>query len=261
MSVTNLNQPNNTIPLTNFPVADRSIVESPMIYARIAAVLYIIITVAAVFAHFYMPSELIVTDDLATTTSNIANSLDLFRFAGVGGELVVLLSEVILSILLYALLKPVNRTLSLLAATARLVMTAVHGVNLLNYGFILMLLGNPVIANAFDPEQTNALVSLFLEAHSFGFTLGIAFLVIHVFALGVLIFQSGYFPRLLGVLFLIAGVGYLVDSTAILFLDSYAETPGLIAFVIAAAEIAFPIWLLIWGVNRNRWAEKIRSAN
>ncbi|MEO1668280.1 MAG: DUF4386 domain-containing protein [Chloroflexota bacterium] len=236
-------------------------IQTPQLYARLAGGLYLIITVAAIFAHFYMPSQLIVADDPAATTSNIANALDLFRFAGVGGELIILLSEVILSILLYALLKPVNRTLSLLAATARLVMTAVHGINLLNYGFILLLLGNPVVANAFDAEQTNAMVSLFLEAHSFGFTLGIAFLVIHVVALGVLIFQSGYFPRLLGVLFLLAGLGYLVETTAILFVDGYTETPGLVAFVIAAPELAFPIWLLVRGVNRTRWAEKTSSAN
>lgn len=249
-----------TMPTTT-PVIDNdqpTQTPTPQLYARFAGVLYLVITVAAVFAHFYMPGELIVPGDAAATTANIAAAPNLFWRAGIGGELVVLLSEVVLAILLYVLLKPVNRTLSLLAAVSRLVMTAVHIVNLLNYAFVLVLVSSPAYAAAFSPEQVQALVALFLEAHSIGFTLGIAFLVIHVFSLGVLIYQSGYFPRLIGVLFLLAGVGYLVDTVALLFVGGYTETPGLIAMVIAAAEIAFPTWLLTFGVNRARWQQATR---
>ena len=67
---------------------------------------------------------------------------------------------------------------------------------------------------------------LFLDAHGYGFTIGIAFLTIHVFVLGYLIFKSGYFPKVLGVLFIAAGVGYLVDSFALLLSPAYETTPG-----------------------------------
>ncbi|MEJ2749504.1 MAG: DUF4386 domain-containing protein, partial [Anaerolineae bacterium] len=103
------------------------------------------------------------------------------------------------------------------------------------------------------PEQVNALVTLFLDAHSIGFTIGIAFLVPHVLVLGYLIYQSGYFPKVLGILFIAAGIGYLFDATGLLLVDSYTATPGAIAAVIAVAEIAFPIWLLVKGVNMDRW--------
>jgi hypothetical protein len=221
--------------------------------AKIAGALYLVITVAAIFAHIYIPSQIIVPGNASATSSNISSSLTLFRVGAVGGELVVLLSEVVLSVVLYVLLKPVNKTLSMLAAVSRLIMTTIHGINLLNYFFVLLVLSGPVSLNAFNSEQLQGLVMLFLDAHSIGFTIGIAFLTLHVFILGYLIFRSGYFPRILGILFIVAGVGYLVDSFALLLSANYQTTPIFISLPIAVAEIAFPIWLLVKGVNRERY--------
>ncbi|MCA9933937.1 MAG: DUF4386 domain-containing protein [Ardenticatenaceae bacterium] len=226
---------------------------SPSAYARIAGVLYLIITVAAIFAHFVVPDQLIVPGDVAATAVNITNSQSLFRVGLVGSELIILLSEVVLSVVLYVLLKPVNKTLSLVAAVSRLAMTIIHGLNLLNYYFVLQLLNGSNYLSAFGQEQVNALVNLFLDAHSTGFTIGIAFLVPHVLILGYLIFKSGYFPKVLGVLFIAAGLGYLFDTIGLLMVPSYTTTPGLVQMVIAVAEIAFPVWLLVKGVNSDRW--------
>ena len=221
--------------------------------ARFAGVLYLIIIVAAIIAHQYVPSTLIVPGDAAATAENIAASETLFRVGGVGSELVILLSEIILSIVLYVLLTPVNKTLTLIAAVSRLAMTTIHGINLINYYFVLLLVTGAGYATAFGAEQSQALVSLFLDAHHYGFTIGIAFLTIHVFVLGYLILKSGYFPRVLGVLFLLAGVGYLVDSFALLLSPNYGTTPIFIAIPIALAEIAFPVWLLMKGVKVEGW--------
>lgn len=228
----------------------------PSAYARFAGVLYLIITVAAIFAHMVIPDQFIVTGDAATTAANIAANEITFRLGTVGSELVILLSEIALSVVLYVLLKPVNKTLSLVAAVSRLAMTTIHGLNLLNYYFVFQLLNGADFLTAFDPEQVNALVMLFLDAHSIGFTIGIAFLVPHVLILGYLIVQSGYFPKVLGFLFIAAGIGYLFDATGLLLVSSYTTTPSLIAMVIAVAEIAFPIWLLVKGVNMDRWQNR-----
>ena len=239
---------------------EKKVAQSPMLLARIAGVLYLIITVAAIVAHIYVPEQLIVSGDATSTASNIASSEGLFRMA-IGGEFVVLLSEVVLSIILYVLLKPVNHMVSLIAAVSRLVMTTIHGLNMLNYYFILVLLGGADYVNVFNTEQINSFVMLFSDAHAYGFAIGIAFLIIHVFALGYLIFKAGYIPRLIGVLFILAGFGYLVDSVGILLLPAYETTPALAAMVIAIAELAFPIWLLVKGVNRERFQERITGAN
>lgn len=229
---------------------------SPSAYARLAGVLYLIITVAAIVAHMVVPGQFIVPGDAAATVANIAADDVMFRIGVVGGELVVLVSEVALSVLLYVLLKPVSKTLALAAAAYRLVMTAIHGLNLLNYFFVLQLATGADTLSGMGQEQVNALVSLFLDAHSVGFTLGIAILVPHVLILGILIYMSGYFPKVLGILFMAAGVGYLLDATGLLFVPGYTTTPGLIALVIAVAEIAFPVWLLVKGVNMDGWQER-----
>ncbi|HRW07849.1 MAG TPA: DUF4386 domain-containing protein [Caldilineaceae bacterium] len=226
---------------------------SPSAYARLAGVLYLIITVAAIFAHMVIPEQFIVAGDAAATVANIAANESTFRLGTIGNELIILLSEIVLSVVLYVLLKPVNKTLSLLAAVSRLAMTTIHGLNLLNYYFVLHLIDGGNLTTAFAPEQVQALVTLFLDAHSIGFTIGIAFLVPHVLILGYLIVRSGYFPKVLGFLFIAAGLGYLFDATGLLLVTGYTTTPGLIATVIAIAEIAFPVWLLVKGVHMGRW--------
>lgn len=228
--------------------------------ARIAAVLYLVIAVAAGFAHGYVPATLIVAGDAAATASNIAANEGLLRLGGIGSELVVLLSEIVVTVLLYVLLRPVNKTLSLLAAVARLAMTTIHGLNLLNYFLVLQLLGGAGYLAVFSSEQLQALALLFLDAHHYGFQLGITFFIAHVFVLGYLIFRSGYFPKILGVLFVVAGAGYLIDSIGQLLLANYGATPAYIALPIVIAEIAFPLWLLIKGVNAKQWEKRAQAA-
>jgi len=208
---------------------------SPLVYARVAGVLYLLITLVAIVAHFYVPSNIVVPGDAAATASNLAASESLFRVGSIGGELVILLSEIVLSVLLYLLLEPVS---------------------LLNYLFALQLVSGAGYLSVFDTGQLQALVMLFLDAHSLGFTIGIAFLTVHVFLLGYLIFRSGYLPKVLGILFLVAGMGYLVDSFAQLLSSSYQTTPAVITLAIAVAELAFPFWLLVKGVNVERWKER-----
>ena len=208
--------------------------------ARFAGILYLVIAVAAIVAHEVVPSNIIVPDDATATVANIVKSRTLFRVGGAGSELIILLSELVLAVILYELLKPVNKTLSLIAAVSRLIMTTVHGFNLINYFFVLTLTSGAGFLSGFDAGQLNSLVMLFLEAHSYGFTIGIAFLTIHVFLLGYLIIKSGYFPILLGILFIAAGVGYLIDSFALLLSSTYETTPVYLAVPIAIAELAFP---------------------
>jgi hypothetical protein len=227
--------------------------------ARFAGLLYLIITVAAIIAHMYMPSNIIVAGDAAATAENIRSSQALFQIGGVGSELIILLSEIILSIVLYVIFKPVNKALSLLAAASRLTMTTIHGMNLINYFFVMLLVGGTCYLSVFSVEQTQALAMLFLDAHGFGFTIGIAFLTIHVFILGYLIVKSEYFPKVLGYLFMAAGVGYLIDSFAHLLSSTYQTTPAIIAAVITISEIAFPLWLLIKGVNKEGWEKQSKK--
>jgi uncharacterized protein DUF4386 len=223
--------------------------------AKVAGVLYLLIAVLAGFVHFYVPGELFVSGDAGTTASNIMASQGLFRMS-IASELIILLSEIVLTVLLYGLLKPVNKTLSLVAAVSRLVMTTIQGVNLLNHFIVLLLLGGAGYLAVFQPDQLNALVRLFLDAYSYGFAIGIIFFTLHVFLVGYLIFKSGYFPKVLGVLFIIASLGYLIDNFSYVLVENYVTGAAYFALPIAIAEIAFPLWLLIKGVNAEKWEKR-----
>lgn len=224
--------------------------------ARVAGVLYLLIAILSIPIHFTIPAQLVVAGDAAATANNIMASEGLFRM-GIGAEFVLLMSEIVLSVLLYVLLKPVNKTLSLIAAFSRLAMTVIHSANLLSHFIVLLLLSGAGYLTVFAPNQLHALVMVFLDAYDYGFTIGIVFLFLHALILGYLIFKSGYFPRILGVLFVIASLGYLIDGFSHVLIADYQKGPVYLALPIAIAEIAFPLWLLIKGVNVEAWDKRV----
>jgi hypothetical protein len=224
--------------------------------AKLAGVLYLLITLLSIPVHFIIPGQLIVAGDAAATATNIMASQGLFRM-GIAAELVLLLCEIGLTVLLYMLLKPVNKTLSMVAAASRFVMTIIHGANLLNHFIVLLLLGGAGFLTVFAPNQLQALAMVFLNAYDYGFTIGIVFLFLHASIVGYLIFKSGYFPRILGLLFIIASAGYLIDSFSHILIPNYKTGPAYLALPIAIAEIAFPLWLLIKGVNEEKWKKRV----
>jgi hypothetical protein len=189
-----------------------------------------------------------VAGDASKTANSIAANQGLFR-GGIFSELIILLSEVVLSLILYVIFKPVSKILSLTAAVSRLVMTTIHGFNVLNKIFVLVLLSGAGYLSVFDTNELNAFVMLFLSGYTYGFGLGIVFLGLHAILLGYLIYISGYFPKFLGVLFIVASIGYFIDSLSLLLLPSYVSGRAFIAIPIALAELAFPLWLLFKGVK------------
>jgi hypothetical protein len=249
----------NTIAPGGGDLTRRRAAASPQVYARTAGVLYLLIAVLSGFVHFYVPGELIVAGDATATATNILASPGLLRLS-IASELVILVSEIVVTVLLYVLLRPVSKTLSLIAAVSRLVMTTIHGINLLNQCMVLLLLSGAGYLTVFAPAQLHALVLLFLDVYGYGFTIGLIFFVLHTFLLGYLIFTSGYFPKLLGILFVIASFGYLIDNVSPVLFANYVKGPVYLALPIAIAEIAFPLWLVIKGVNVDQWDQREREA-
>jgi uncharacterized protein DUF4386 len=232
---------------------------------RVAGFLYLTIAIVAPLSLMVVPSALIVPGNAAATASNIMASKNLFRL-GVAGESVVFLIEMILPILLYILLKPVSKTLSLFAMSSRLAMAVIQGINVLNKVLVLHLLSGAAYLKAFEPDQSQALVLLFLDAHKYGEAIWGAFFGLHLFALGYLVLESGhilsksgYMRRILSVLLMIGSIGYLMDSFRnLLLLDnevlSIVSSVLLIASVIG--EVSFFLWLLIKGVNVEEWEKR-----
>lgn len=218
--------------------------------AKIAGVLILVITVFAPFSMLYIPNTLIVPGDAATTANNIMASEGLFRL-GIASDSVVFLIEIVLVVMLYVLLKPVSKTLSLVAAFARLAMTVVQGINLFNNFTALLLLSRADYLTAFEPDQLHALVLLFLGAHEYVALIWGLFFGLHLFFLGYLVYKSGYISRIPGVLLVLASLCYLIQSFGNILLPEYEEIFARIGFL-SIIELAFPLWLLIKGVKEQQ---------
>ncbi len=225
---------------------------SPNTYARIAAVLYLIIIGAGIAAQFFVRGSLIVPGDAAATAQAITASESLFRL-GIAGDLVMIAADIALALVFYILFRPVSHALSLLAAFFRLVQAAILGINLLNLLLVLKLLGGADYLAVFGADQLAAQALLYAEAHGMGYSLGLVFFGLNCLVFGYLVIKSRYVPRILGFLLIFAGAGYLVDCFAgFLLPDTYAAYADVFALVVflpaIVGELALCLWLLIKGV-------------
>ncbi|MDQ6629073.1 MAG: DUF4386 domain-containing protein, partial [Pseudomonadota bacterium] len=156
------------------------------------------------------------------------------------------------------LLRPVSRALAQLATLLNIVQTSVLVANKLNLLTPVFLLGDAGnLGNAFPAAQLQALSLLAIESHAHGFAIGLVFFGFACLVRGFLIFKSGYLPRAIGLLLGLAGVSYLTNSLLLLLAPRLASAvfPGVLvpAFV---GELSFCLWLIIKGVNSERWKER-----
>jgi hypothetical protein len=222
--------------------------------ARIAGILTLLIVVLGPFSMIYVPTTLVVSGDAAATASRIMASEGLFRLGMISDSVIVLI-EIVLTVLLYILIKPVNKTLSLVAAFSRLAMTVVQGINLLNHFFVLLLLGGASYLTVFAPDQTHALVMMFLNAHEAVVLIWGLFFSLHLLVFGYLIYKSGYIPKIIGALLVLASLSYLIQGFGNILFPQYKAIFTSIGFL-SSVEIALPLWLLIKGVNVEQWQKR-----
>lgn len=221
-------------------------------YARITGVLYLIVIVCAGFSQGVVREAVFVTGDAAATAQNILENQGLFRW-GLVTDLIAFTTDVAISVLLYILLKSVNKPLALIMAAFRLIAhPGVATANLLNHFAALNVLENPGMADSFSQMQLMELSHFFMEAHHLGYILaGITFGV-HCFLLGYLLIKSGYFPSVLGILMIGASFGYLIESFGYIL---YPDNQDLFAWIVgtsaALGEVTLCFWLLIKGIKKT----------
>jgi hypothetical protein len=216
--------------------------------ARLAGLLYFVLAIVGAFSLLYVPSQLIVPADATATANNILASELLFRFGAVGG-LTYPVIFLLLALALYKLFKGVDRTYATLLVMLVVAAVPIGFVNMLNQFAALELLGDAEYLAAFEPQQINAAAMLFLQLYNQGIIAVEIFWGIWLLPLALLILKSGFVPRILGVLLIIACIGYLVDFLTRLLFPGYA---GVVAPVVGATkfgELAIILWLLIKGVK------------
>lgn len=217
--------------------------------ARLAGFLYLLVIPLGIFA-LYVSSTLIVPGDAVRTANHIIASEMLFRLSIVS----TLISPILLTVmvvLLYRLLKPVNQTMARLMVMFLLAGVSITMLNTLTEFAALHLLSGADYLTVFTTEQLQALARLFLRLNSSGGNIAFIFWGLWLLPLGYLVFKSGFLPRILGVLLMIACFGYLIDSFA-----AFLGIGVSVGLYTALGEALFPLWLLLKGVNGEQWERR-----
>ena len=229
----------------------RVVEAAPQRLARRAGLLYLVGGVAGVFGILYGPS-LVVQGDASATARNILASESLFRLSIVSA-LVCQILFIFVALALYQLLRIVNQDMAVLMVILMLLSIPIAMLNELNNVAVLLLLRGTGSVNVFSADQQHALVPFFLNLHAVG--LDISFLVgtVWFFPLGYLVFRSGFLPRIFAVLLMVNGLAYTIDSAAALLRPDL--NVNLVMFT-GWVEVLFALWLLIRGVNVERWEQR-----
>jgi hypothetical protein len=226
---------------------------SPQTWARIAGLLYVINIATSVFA-LMTAQRLFVANDVAQTIANIAANEPMFRLAYVAIVLAGVVYVAVIAIL-YRLMKPAGATLSAIAAFMGLAGCAIGASTGLNQIAALSYLGDASYLTAFSQEQLQVLARLSLRASGIGNTIALVFFGFYCLLLAMLVFRARFLPRWLGVLLLLAAIGWLVGSFTTFLMPSLGIASTLIP-VSGLGEALFTLWLLVMGVNAQKWREQ-----
>jgi hypothetical protein len=242
-------------------MASQSIEHSPQRYAHTGGALYLAIIVLGAFAEGFVTNKLVAPGDAATTARNILAAPELWRL-GVASDLIVVLIAVPLLWIEYLLLRPVSRQLVLLAVFLNLVSLAVEAVSKLFLLLVMPILASADYLSAFGPKQLQILANLALRSHDIAFNIALIFFGLTCLVNGYLIQRSGYLPKLIGILMQLAGLSYLTACFGALFAPAFADliTPAILIPPLIG-ELSLCLWLLVKGVNVEKWQERMAVAH
>jgi hypothetical protein len=229
-------------------------------YARLAGLLYLVIIVIGVLGESVIRGKLVVAGDPEATASNIISSEWLWRL-GIGGQDLLLVCAVALTLIWYVLLRPVNKPLAQAVVFFALVSLAVESVGALHLHAVLTPLSDSAYLKAVDPRQLHLIAYQSVVAHSHAFGLALIFFGVECLIVGHLMRKSGFFPKVLGLLMQLAGVCYLINSFAMILHPPLQDVLfPLILLPAFIGESAFCLYLLVKGVDVVEWERQAAAA-
>lgn len=219
--------------------------------ARYAGLLYLLLGIMGFIVFVFIPSQFIVSGDATATADRIAANVLLWRI-GIALELIALVIFIFLAVALYQLFKRVNESQALLMMILALVSVPIA---FLSSSFEIMALStysSPSFLSALDKAQLDSLGYMFLRMHSEGRNVESIFWGLWLFPFGLLVIRSGFIPRFLGVLLLIAGFGYIIGFFGPLLLPLYKSIIGQVTMIFILGELPIIFWLAIWGARAQQ---------
>lgn len=219
---------------------------SPLVHARVTGLVGVVMLASGSFTGF-VGSELIVRSDVVLTSRNIVASESLFRLGLVSG-LIMMIASLFYALLLYRLLRPVNKNHAMAMVGLILASVPIYMLNQVNQYAALLLAS----------DQQYEQVKLFLDLHRLGNLVAGIFFGLWLFPLGLLVFKSGFLPRFLGILLMFGSPGYLVLFVQAFFFPGSERTLWTNPFLVVThvSELALLLWLLIRGLNVDQWEKR-----
>jgi hypothetical protein len=223
--------------------------------ARITGALYLLTILTGIFSAGFVTGMLVVNGDAAATAANILAHRGLLQL-GFAVYLIEMACQVAITALFYDLLKPAGRSVSLVAAFLGLTGCIIKTFSRVFFIAPLFILGGAHYLSVFSGEQLQALALLFLKVNDRGAGIALVFFGFYAILTGYLIIRSTFLPRILGVLSVLGGLGWLT----FLYQPLGARLFPFIAIfaILGAASLIF--WLLVFGVNEQRWKEQAGAA-
>lgn len=226
---------------------------NPRVLTTTAGLLYLTIIAVGFFNEVIVRGRTVVAGDAASTSANLRSIEPLWRF-GIAAHLFYLACAVALAMILFILLRPVNRNLALLALLFNIISVAVEAAVTMFLIVALLPMGGASYLEAFTPAQLEGLTMLSIRAYSYGFGVSLIFFGFECLLLGYLIRRSEYLPRAVGVLMALAGASYLINSfTLIVSPPLAARLFPAVLLPALVGELTLCLWLLFRGVDMTKW--------
>lgn len=216
--------------------------------ARSAGILYIIMAGFLIFSGMYVDPKLFVSGDAMSTVSNILSSAWLFRL-GFVGNLVGYILNLFLVLVLFDLFKSVNKSQARLMVILIVAGVSIAFLNILNQYTPILLFSGAEHLSSFNPAQLQTLSMVFLDMYTHGTMIAEIFWGLWLIPLGLLVFKSGFVPKILGVLLIIGCFGHLISFLSTFLFPDYSVILIPIAETAMIGEIPIFLWLLIKGVK------------